>query len=163
MHLASAKGTRMTTSSQVSTGIKLIIAFHLGSALLWTFGQTWAVIDYDRAAGWGLQDPRSMVDPVVVEVNRAIGLADTLLMLPLHLAAAIGLWRMRLWGAVVSWLVFGMTMYWPLVFWCSQFLYGQGGVKHAPTEPGHMVITGAIFLIACWGSWYLFRVRERLG
>ena len=105
--------------TRLPLGIKVIIGFHVLSLVMWFFGQTMAVVAYDKVAEWGLQGPRALLDPAVVEVNRAIGLADTIVMLPLFILAAIGLIRKRYYGAVASWLVFGMTLYaaaavWPL-------------------------------------------------
>jgi apolipoprotein N-acyltransferase len=121
-----------------------------------------AVVDYDKAAEWGLQDPRALLDPAIVEVNRGIGLADTIVMLPLFIVATIGLLRRRFYGAVASWLVFGMTLYWPVVYWCSQGFYAASGIRHQPTSIIAVVLPGALLLIAIWGSWYLSQNRELL-
>jgi hypothetical protein len=142
-------------------GIKVIIGFHVISFLLWSFGQTGAVVAYDTVAAWGFQDPRVLLDPAIVEVNRGIGLADTLVMLPLFVVAVIGLLRRRFFGAMASWLVFGMTLYWPTVFWCSQFFYAQGAIKHQPTAALTIVLPAALMLIAVWGSWYLASTRHQ--
>ena len=75
----------MQQTTKLPLGLKVIIGFHLFSFVIWLFGQSVAVVDYDRAAGWGLQDSRARVDPVIVEVNRAIGLTDSIVMLPLFL------------------------------------------------------------------------------
>jgi hypothetical protein len=114
-------------------------------------------------AGWGLQDLRSAVDPVIVEIKRAIGLTDTLLLLPLHLVAAVGLLQRRFYGAVASWLVFGITLYWPVLFWASQGFYSAADIAHQPMTAGYIILPGAAFLIACWGSWYLYRNRAVLS
>jgi hypothetical protein len=150
----------MSHSSKLPRGVKLIIGFHLASFVLWFFGQGVAVVAYDTVAAWGLQSPRDLLDPVIVEVNRGIGLADTLIQLPLFIVAAVGLYRLRFYGAVASWLVFGMTLYWPTVFWCTQSFYAAAGIRHQPTPLVTIVVPGAICLIACWGSWYLARRRE---
>jgi hypothetical protein len=110
----------MTKGPLLPLGIKIIVGFHVFSFVLWFIGQSGAVVAYDKMAEWGLQGPRASLDPVIVEVNRAIGLADTIIMLPLFIVAAVGLLRTRFYGAVASWLVFGMTLYWPVVFWISQ-------------------------------------------
>ncbi len=141
-------------------GVKVIIGFHVVSFVLWLFGQTGAVVSYDTVAEWGLQAPRALSDPVIVEVNRAIGLADTLVMFPLFAVAVIGLLRKRFSGAVASWLVFGMTLYWPTVFWCSQYLYGQAGITYQPTTPEAVILPAVMMGIALWGSWYLARNRH---
>ena len=150
----------MTQVLRLPLGIKVIIVFHLLSFVVWFFGQSVAVVAYDKAAAWGLQSPRDMLDPVIVEVNRGIGLADTIVMLPLFIVAAVGLLRREFYGAVVSWLVFGMTVYWPVIYWCVQSFYARAGIRHQPTSALTIILPGVIVLIACWGSWYLARNRE---
>jgi hypothetical protein len=140
-------------------GIKVIIGFHLFSFAIWLFGQSGAVVAYDTVAGWGLQDSRTLLDPVIVEVNRGIGLADTIIMLPLFIVATVGLICRRFFGAVASWLVFGMTLYWPVIYWCSQAFYAKAGIKHQPTSLPAIILPGLLWLIAAWGSWYLARNR----
>jgi hypothetical protein len=151
----------MESTESSLVGVKVIIVFHLISLLLWLVGQTGAVIAYDVVAEWGIQDPRNLLDPAIVEVNRGIGLADTLVMLPLHAVAAIGLVKGRFYGVVASWLVFGMTVYWPTVFWCSQYFYGRAGVTHNPTQAAAVILPGIMMLVAVWGTWYLAKNRKR--
>ena len=153
---------RMRHSPDLTIGIKVIIGFHIVSFVLWFFGQTLAVFAYDLVAGWGLQDPRSLVDPVIVEINRAIGLTDTILMLPLHALAAVGLLQRRFYGAVASWLVFGITLYWPVIFWTSQGFYAAANITHMPMTVAYVLLPGVAALFACWGSWYLYDNRGLL-
>jgi hypothetical protein len=150
----------MTRDSSLPVGVKIIIGFHIFSFVIWFFGQSGAVVAYDTVAVWGLQDPRDLIDPVIVEVNRAIGLTDTIVMLPLFIVAAVGLARSKFYGAVASWLVFGMTLYWPVVFWCSQSFYAAAGITHRPTPMTATILPGTLMLIACWGIWYLAKQRE---
>lgn len=149
----------MLKKERLPLGLKVIIGFHFVSFVFWFFGQTLAVIDYDLVAGWGLQDARERIDPVIVQVNRAIGLADTIIMLPLHLVAGIGLLRRRFFGAVASWIVFGISAYWPVVFWCSQSFYKEADITHVPISAAVIVLPALVVLISCWGSWYLARNR----
>jgi hypothetical protein len=146
-------------TSRLPFGVKFIIGFYVVSFILWLIGQTGAVVAYDTVAAWGLQDPRALVDPVIVEVNRGIGLTDTLVMLPLYLVAIAGLLRRRFFGAVTSWLVFGMSLYWPIVFFASQGFYARAGMEHVPTTVAVATLPIATMLIAGWGSWYLARNR----
>lgn len=150
----------MTTLTRLPLGVKVIVGFHLCSFVLWLLGQSLAVLAYDRVAAWGLQNPRPLVDPVIVEVNRAIGLTDTLIMLPLHLVASVGLLRRRFYGAVASWLVFGITLYWPVIFWTSQGFYAAAGIRHAPMIWTYVALPAVILLMAAWGTCYLFRERD---
>ena len=52
-------------TSALPLGLKIIIGFHVASFVLWLFGQSVAVVAYDRAAAWGLQDSRELIDPVI--------------------------------------------------------------------------------------------------
>ena len=149
----------MKRFEELPLGFKVIIVFHVASFVLWFFGQAMAVVAYDQTAEWGLQGPRALLDPAIVEVNRAIGLTDTIVMLPLFLVAALGLSRRRFYGAVASWLVFGMTLYWPVVFWCSQGFYAAAEIRHQPTSAVTVILPGIVWLIAVWGTWYLARTR----
>lgn len=146
--------------SRITLGIKLVIAFHALNLVIWFFGQTWAVFDYDQAAEWGLQDKRELVDPIIVEVNRGIGLTDTLVMFPLHIIGIIGLLRMKMFGAVCSWMVMGMGIYWPVIFWTSQFFYGKAGLMYQPAPPEFIIVPGVFAAISIWASWYLFKKRR---
>ena len=150
----------MTQAIKLPLGVKVIVGFHIFSFVIWFFGQSVAVVAYDTVAGWGLQDPPDLIDPVIKQVNRAIGLTDTIVMLPLFVVAAVGLIRRRFYGAVASWLAFGMTLYWPVMAWCSQGFYAAAAIKHSPTTMAYILIPGVLLLIACWGSWYLARIRE---
>ena len=113
----------------VPFGTKIIIGFFIFSAIVFTIGQGGAVIAYDNVANWGLQfDKSDSADPVVIVVNRGTGLADVIVGVPLFVVAAIGLSRLKFYGAVASWLGFGMNLYWPVVAWTKQRFYVNAGV-----------------------------------
>jgi hypothetical protein len=152
----------MQKSKKIPLAIKIIIGFHLLNIFLWTIGQGGAVIAYDLIAEWGLQDPRDLIDPVIVEVNRGIGLADMIIMMPLFIIAVIGLWRLKFYGAIASWLAFGITLYWPVVFWSSQLFYGKAGIKHNPTETFAILFPLLLMIFAIWASWHLFKNYAQL-
>jgi hypothetical protein len=147
----------MDKISKLPVGFKIIIGFHLFNIILWTIGQGGAVISYDTVAKWGLQDSREMIDPVIVEVNRGIGLTDIIIMIPLFIIAVVGLWRFKFYGAVASWLALGITLYWPVVFWSSQYLYGQSGIKYQPTLLSTSVFLSMLLIISLWAVWYLLK------
>jgi hypothetical protein len=150
----------MLENSKVPVGLQLVIGFHLLNIVLWTIGQGGSVISYDLVAQWGLQDPRTFIDPAIVEVNRGIGLADMIIMIPLFIIAVIGLLGRKFYGAVASWLALGISLYWPVVFLCSQFFYGKNGIKHNPTDTSTIFILTFLLLITIWASWYLYNNRK---
>ncbi len=152
----------MEDTRRLPVGLKVIVGFHLLSAVAWAIGQGGAVVSYDAVARWGFQDPRGSLPPAVVEVNRGIGLADTVVQIPLFLMAAAGLWRRRFYGAVASWLVLGITVYWPVVAWGTEYFFQQGGIKHPSVDAAFIGVPGVILLFAMWASWYLFQKRSSL-
>jgi hypothetical protein len=148
-----------STTAPLSTGIKVLVGFLIIHALL-LVTQTWAVWDYDLMASWKLQEPRSMATEAVVQSNRAIGLADTVIMLPLSVMAIVGLLRRQFYGVVCSWMLLGIALYWPVVFVMSRFTFASADIAHVPLRTEDLVITGTIFLFAAWGGWLLCRSPE---
>lgn len=146
---------------RIPLGVKIIIGFHVLSIIIWVIGQGGAVIAYDTVAKWGLQEPRELVDPVIVEVNRGTGGADFIIQIPLFILAAIGLWRLRFYGAVASWMVLGITLYWPVVAWAERYFYAQAALKHQPFDLATKGILTFIIIFAAWASWYLSKNHKR--
>jgi hypothetical protein len=113
-------------------------------------------------ASWKLQEPRSIVDETVVATNQAIAMADTAIMLPLFVMSIVGLHQRKFYGVVCAWMVFGITLYWPVVWWMSRITYKSAGIASVPLRGQDLLVTGAIFLFGTWGSWFLYRQRDLL-
>jgi len=141
-------------------GIKFIIGFHILNIIIWVIGQGGAVIAYDTVAQWGLQESRETIDPVILVVNRGIGFADVIIGVPLFVLAVIGLWRMRFYGAVLSWMVLGISFYWTTVAWAKQSFYIQASIKCQPFDIGVHGVLAFVFIFSVWASWHLFRSRK---
>ena len=149
----------MDKHKKVPLGIKFIIGFHILNIIFWLVGQGGAVIAYDTVAKLGLQEPRETIDPVIVVVNRGIGFADILIGVPLFIAALIGIWKMRFWGTVLSWMVFGIGFYWTSVAWAKNYFYLQASIKYQPFNIGVYFMLAFVFLFSVWASRYLFKNR----
>ena len=150
----------MDTKTKTPLGVKSIIGFFILCLILFFVGQGGAVVAYDTVAAWGLQELRESVDPVIVEVNRGIGLGDVVVAIPLFVLAVVGLSRMRFYGAVVSWMVLGINLYWTTVAWAKQFYYLQASVKCQPFDPSVHGVLAFVFIVSAWASWYLFKHRK---
>jgi len=137
----------------------LIIGFFALSIILWIIGQGGAVISYDSVAKLGLQEQRESVDPDIVEVNRGIAFADVIIQIPLFLLAVIGLWRLRFFGTVASWMVLGINVYWTTAAWAKQYFYVHASVICQPFNITLHGILAFIFLFSIWASWHLFKNR----
>lgn len=150
----------MDKQIKVPSGIKFIVGFFILNILLFIIGQGGAVISYDSVAEWGLQEARETIDPVIVAVNKGIGFADIIVPLPLFILAVLGLWRLKFWGAVTSWMVLGISFYWTTVAWAKQYFYFTAMVK---CQPFDAVVHGTltfVFLFSVWASFYLFKNRS---
>ena len=150
----------MKKQKKVPPGFKLIIGFFFLNLLIFIVGQGGAVVSYDSVANLGLQEARETIDPVIVVVNRGIGLADVLIGVPLFILAIIGLWRLRFYGAVFSWMVLGISFYWTTVAWAKQSFYLQASVKCEPFNAGVHGVLAFVFLFSIWASWHLFKNRR---
>ena len=147
----------MEKQKKLSLGIKLIIGFFILNLIMFVFGQGGAVVSYDYVAKLGLQEARETIDPLIVVINRGIGLADVLIGVPLFILAIIGLWRLRFFGAVFSWLVLGISFYWTTVAWAKQSFYIQASVKCQPFNIGVHSVLAFVFVFSIWASWYLYK------
>jgi hypothetical protein len=140
----------------IPSGIKVLIGFLILHTLL-LLTQTWAVFQYDLMASYYLQEPRFMAEEAVVQSNRAIGLADTVVMLPLSFMAIYGLLTRKFYGVICSWMLLGTALYWPAQFIASRFTYASANIKHVNLRGEDFFICTVVFLFACWGSWLLCR------
>jgi len=152
----------MDKQKKVSLGINFIIGFHILNIIMWVLGQGGAVVAYDTVAEMGLVENRESIDPIIVVVNKGIGFADVLIGVPLFILAVIGLWQKRFWGAIFSWMVFGISFYWTSVAWSKQYFYLEASVKCQPFDLGTHFMLTFVFLFSLWGVWFLYRNKESL-
>ena len=150
----------MKKQKKVPLGIKFIIGFLILNIIFWLIGQGGAVVSYDFVAKIGLQDARETIDPILVVINRGIGFADALLGVPLFIIATIGLWRMKYFGLVFSWMVMGLGFYWTAVAWAKQGFLIRAGVKCQPFGIEVYGMLLFVFLFSVWASWHLFKHRK---
>ena len=149
----------MSNKKNSPLGIKFIIGFFVLSIIIWIIGQGGAVISYDSVAKLGFQETRESVDPVIVEVNRGIALGDVVIQLPLFILGVVGLWRLRYYGAVASWMALAIHLYWTSAAWAKQFFYLNASIKCQPFALSLHGVLAFFFLFSAWASWYLFKKR----
>ena len=150
----------MEKQARIPLGIKIIIGFHILNIIMWIIGQGGAVIDYDTVAQWGLQEPRETINHTILVTNRGIGCADVIIGVPLFIIAVIGLWRMKFYGAVFSYMVLGISFYWTTVAWIKKYFYLQAELKSLPFDLGTHGMLVFVFLFSLWASWYLLKNRK---
>ncbi len=150
----------MKKQEKLKLGIKLIIGFHILNTIIFIIGQGGATIAYDTVAQWGLQhDAIKTADPFIIIINRAVGLADFLIAVPIFILATIGLMKMKFYGIMTSFMILGINFYWTAVAWIKQIFYIQNAVKCEPFAVGTHGMLAFVFLFSIWGSWYLYQNR----
>jgi hypothetical protein len=111
--------------------IVIFLAYYLVFLLA---GQTASVFAYDFTVRMGLQESAKAVGEYGVQVNRALGLADTVVLIPLIIISLIGLFLRKTWALTTLAAVMGITLYWPIC--CSGLLFFLEGVPGFSLEPG---------------------------
>ena len=149
------QNVELNKQKRLTLGIKFIIGFYILNIIFWVVGQGGSVIAYDLVASWGLVEARESVDPFCIVINKAIGLADVIIGPPIFIIATIGLWKMRFYGLMTSYMGFGIGFYWTATAWVKQTFLIQAGVKCDPFEIGTHGMLAFVFLFSLWGSWYL--------
>jgi len=153
------QNTELNKQKRLTLGVKFIIGFYILNIIFWVVGQGGSVIAYDTVAQWGLVEARETVDPFCIVINKAIGLADVMIAPPIFIIATIGLWKMRFYGLMTSFMGFGIGFYWTAIAWVKQTSLIQAGVKCEPFDAGTHIMLAFVFLFSLWGSWYLYKNR----
>ncbi len=130
--------------------------------LMLVFGQMMAVIDYDFAVSIDLQEPADVWGEFGVAMNKAFGVSDTLIYLPLLLFGLIGMWLRKSWGLFTMLGALAITAYWPVMH-IFYVLYADGLPGFNFTEfTSFITILIIITLYALWGMYYLYKNQKSL-
>ena len=125
-------------------------------------GQTMSFINYDFTVSLGLQEPVDEIGKLGVEVNKAFGVGDTIIYLPILILGLVGLWRKEEWGVFLMGGAFAITAYWPVV---SLFIiiFGNSLPDFNYADLTSIIILLIAFTIyGVWGMWYIYKNREAL-
>lgn len=130
--------------------------------LMLIFGQMMAVIDYDFTVSIGMQEPVNVWGEFGVAMNKAFGISDTLVYLPLLFFGLIGLWLKKNWGLFTMIGALAITAYWPVMH-IFYVLYAEGLPGFNFTEFTSFIITLIIITsYALWGMYYLYKNQNSL-
>ncbi len=80
------------------------------------FGQMLAFINYEFTVSIGMQESVDVVGEFGVAMNKAFGVSDTIIYMPLLILGLIGLWQKKTWGVSAMVGALAITVYWPLVY-----------------------------------------------
>ena len=125
--------------------------------LMLIFGQMMAVVDYEFTVSIDMQEPVEVVDEFGVAMNKAFGVSDTIIYLPLLLFGLVGLWLRKPWGLFTMFGALAITAYWPVIH-IFYVLYAEGLPGFYFTEFTSFIITLTIITsYAFWGMYYLYK------
>jgi hypothetical protein len=142
-------------------GLKIVIGFFYFHLLLVMF-PAWSFFQYDVVAAFHLEEPRVLADEAVVQTNRAIGLTNLFVVIPLNLMAVAGLMvpsrcslQPPLWGMVSSYMILGVALYWPTLFLATRCTYASADIAHIKLGAGDATTAALVIVVALWSTWYL--------
>jgi len=125
------------------------------SLVLLLIGQTMAVFNYEFSVSLGLQEDVKEVSEFGVAINRAFGVGDTIIYIPLIMLSIAGLILKKRWALISTAAVMGITAYWAttavFIFW---FLDGVPGYSFVPGAEYWVVISFYI-VTGVWGVFHL--------
>ena len=133
----------------------VIALFLVISMLLLVMGQTMAIFNYEFAVKLGFQEHVKEVSEFGVQINRAFGVGDTFVYIPLMGISLVGLFLKKRWSLVTTAAVMGVSAYWATtVAFMLSFL---PGVPNYNLEPGpeYWLFLAAFILFGTWGLLYL--------
>ncbi|MBC8479590.1 MAG: hypothetical protein H8D46_03920 [FCB group bacterium] len=128
------------------------------SIVLMLVGQTMSVINYDFTVRYGLQESVEEVSEFGVQVNRAFGVGDTLVFVPLLIVSIIGLWLRKRWALLMTTATAAVSAYWSVTI-LFILLWGPGcaGYNYAPGAE----IWTFVLAYTAFGFWCTFYVLFR--
>ncbi|MFQ5855284.1 MAG: hypothetical protein ACE5LU_06540 [Anaerolineae bacterium] len=140
----------------------IIVVFFVLSLVMLLMGQTMAVFNYDFAVQLGLQESVEDVGEFGVQINRAFGVGDTLIYIPLMTVSLVGLFMRKRWSLLTTAAVMGISAYWAItVVFMLVFLKGVAGYSLTPGLE-YWVVVGIYIVIGIWGLFYLIFRGGRL-
>ena len=136
------------------SGIMIIVVLLLG--------QTMSFIDYEFTVSLGLQESVDQVGVIGVAVNKAFGVGDTIIYIPLLIIGLLGLWQKKVWGIFVMGGAYAITAYWPMVC-LFIILFAESSPYFNYVNFTSIVVFLISFTIyGIWGLWYLYKKRKIL-
>jgi hypothetical protein len=140
----------------------IICLFLTLSVIVLLLGQTTALVAYDFAVRLGLQESAQEVTEFGVAMNRAFGVSDTAIYLPLIVLSLVGLVSRKRWALATTAAAMGISAYWAVTM--AFVLVFAGGVPGYHLVPGieYWIPLGAYMVFGIWGILYLAFRSETL-
>jgi hypothetical protein len=145
-----------------TAGFWALTIFGILIVIMLLTGQMISFIDYEFTVSLGLQESVDDIGMMGVATNKAFGVGDTVVYLPILLIGLIGLWQKKEWGIFAMTSALGITVYWPIVnIFIIIFSEGSPDFNY-PNFTSIVLILIVITIYGIWGLWYLYKHKPQL-
>lgn len=136
--------------------------FLLASLFLLLLGQTTAIFNYELAVSLGMQESVEDIGEFGVQLNRAFGVGDTLIYIPLIVSSIVGLFLKKNWALIPTAAVMGVSAYWATT--SAFLLWFLVGVPNYNFVPGmiYWLFIAIYIIFGVWGLVYLMLCGNKL-
>ena len=151
----------MSIKREIGFWILMIPGFLI--LLMLILGQMIAFINYEFTVSVGLQESVDIIGEYGVASNKAFGVGDTIIYLPLLIFGLLGLWKNKTWGVFTMIGALAITAYWPMVnLFFVYFATGLPGFNFIDYIT-YTIVLSLITIYGIWGMWYIYCNRKTLS
>ena len=144
-------------------GFYILILISVILLILLLMGQTYALINYERAVDLGLQESAEEVGLLGIAWARAFALGDTLVYIPMLFIGLIGILKKTFWGYMFMLCSLAISAYWPVVN-LSAIYFARDEIQLMEDKYlSYSILLPLISLYGVWGIWYLLKERKFFG
>lgn len=145
-----------------TSGFTILLSIGALILMILLAGQTMSFINYDFTVSVGLQEPENQIGEIGVAVNKAFGVGDTIIYMPILLMGLVGLWQRRSWGVYLMSGALAITAYWPMVC-LFIIIFAESSPDFNYVNFTSITITLiSLTSYGLWGFWYLYKNQKLL-
>ena len=147
----------MKNQYERNVGLNLLIGISIILLILLLVGQTYSLVNYEKAVSLGLQESEEEVTKIGIAWAKAFALGDTLAYIPLLIAGIIGLLKRKRWGYYSMLASLAISVYWPIVNLAAIY-FGADDLALDPDKYiSYSILLPLISIYGLWGMWYLYK------
>jgi uncharacterized membrane protein YqaE (UPF0057 family) len=151
---------KMNRNTKIKFWILIVVAILL--TIIYFFGQTMAVINYELTVYLELQEPAEEITEVGVALNKGFGIGDTIVYIPLLILGIIGMIKRKFWGLFSMAGALSITIYWPVVC-LATLLFSENTPGFTFTDyTSYSIILSLISVYGFWGMIFLYKNRKEI-
>lgn len=153
---------KIVVNSKKGIGFKLLIGFSILLIVFLVIGQALSLINYDLALSLGLQESIEEIGNIGIVWAKGFAFGDTILYIPLLIAAIVGLLRGKKWGLYLMFGSLAISIYWPIIH--LYVIYAGRDILdlHPDKYISFPITLSLIILYGLCGMWYLYKNHDKI-